>query len=92
MELSRYALSPLREGDFTLYRGSGSGLAPMRFSSEMMNSRASVSPSVPVSRPPKRSEAPQRSRHDHGSLWCYRFTQVAGHPGDLCERFKAPEP
>jgi PAS domain S-box-containing protein len=29
MELSRYALSPLREGDFTLYRGSGSGLAPI---------------------------------------------------------------
>src|SRR5258707_1049239 len=29
MELSRYALSPLREGDFSLYRGSGSGLAPI---------------------------------------------------------------
>src|SRR3979411_1814678 len=29
MELSRYALSPLREGDFTLYRGSESGLAPI---------------------------------------------------------------
>jgi PAS domain S-box-containing protein len=29
MELSRYALSPLWEGDFTLYRGSGSGLAPI---------------------------------------------------------------
>jgi serine/threonine protein kinase len=29
MELSRYALSPLREGDFTLYRGTGSGLAPI---------------------------------------------------------------
>ncbi len=29
IELSRYALSPLREGDFTLYRGSGSGLAPI---------------------------------------------------------------
>src|ERR1700737_1973947 len=29
MELSRYALSPLREGDFTLYRASGFGLAPI---------------------------------------------------------------
>jgi PAS domain S-box-containing protein len=29
MELSRYALSPLREGDFKLFRGSGSGLAPI---------------------------------------------------------------
>ena len=29
MELSRYLLSPLWEGDFTLYRGSGSGLAPI---------------------------------------------------------------
>jgi PAS domain S-box-containing protein len=29
IELSRYALSPLREGDFTLYRGSGCGLAPI---------------------------------------------------------------
>lgn len=29
MELSRYALSPLRKGDFTLYRGSGFGLAPI---------------------------------------------------------------
>ena len=35
----------------------GNGLAPMRFNSEMMNWRASVSPSVPVMRPPKRSEA-----------------------------------
>jgi serine/threonine protein kinase len=29
MELSRYALSPLREGDFTLYRGSCDGMAPI---------------------------------------------------------------
>jgi predicted ATPase len=29
MELSRYALSPLREGDFKHFRGSGSGLAPI---------------------------------------------------------------
>src|SRR5258708_9299822 len=29
MELSRYALSPLREGDFTLYGGSEGGVAPI---------------------------------------------------------------
>src|SRR3984957_422640 len=29
MELSRYAFSPLREGDFTLYRGSCNGMAPI---------------------------------------------------------------
>jgi PAS domain S-box-containing protein len=29
MELSSYALSPLREGQFTLYRGHGDGLAPI---------------------------------------------------------------
>jgi serine/threonine protein kinase len=28
-ELSGYALSPLREGDISLYRGSGNGLAPI---------------------------------------------------------------
>jgi hypothetical protein len=28
-ELSGYVLSPLREGDFALYRGFGSGLAPI---------------------------------------------------------------
>src|SRR6201995_3613585 len=28
-ELSSYAFSPLREGDFALYRGFGSGLAPI---------------------------------------------------------------
>src|ERR1700692_1300176 len=28
-ELSSYAFSPLREGDITLYRGSGNGLAPI---------------------------------------------------------------
>jgi serine/threonine protein kinase len=28
-ELSGYEFSPLREGDFTLYRGSGNGLAPI---------------------------------------------------------------
>ena len=35
----------------------GSGFAPMRCSSETMNWRASASPSVPVIRPPKRSDA-----------------------------------
>jgi hypothetical protein len=29
MELSRYAFSPLLEGDFTLYRGSCNGMAPI---------------------------------------------------------------
>src|SRR3982074_2136379 len=29
MELSSYVFSPLREGEFTLYRGSGNGLAPV---------------------------------------------------------------
>jgi hypothetical protein len=29
MELSCYALSPLREGDFTLYRGSCNGMGPI---------------------------------------------------------------
>jgi len=29
MELSSYVFSPLREGEFTLYRGSGNGLAPI---------------------------------------------------------------
>jgi hypothetical protein len=28
-ELSSYAFSPMRKGDFTLYRGSGDGLAPV---------------------------------------------------------------
>ena len=28
-ELSSYVFSPLREGDISLYRGSGSGLAPI---------------------------------------------------------------
>jgi hypothetical protein len=28
-ELSSYEFSPLREGDFTLYRGSADGLAPV---------------------------------------------------------------
>jgi hypothetical protein len=28
-ELSSYEFSPLRKGDFTLYRGSGDGLAPV---------------------------------------------------------------
>ena len=28
-ELSGYVFSPLREGDFTLYRGSGNGLEPI---------------------------------------------------------------
>jgi hypothetical protein len=28
-ELSRYAFSPLREGDLSLYRGSGNGLPPI---------------------------------------------------------------
>ena len=28
-ELSSYAFSPLREGDLTLYRGTGNGLAPI---------------------------------------------------------------
>jgi hypothetical protein len=29
MELSSYVFSPLREGEFILYRGSGNGLAPV---------------------------------------------------------------
>jgi hypothetical protein len=28
-ELSSYAVSPLREGDVALYRGSGTGLSPI---------------------------------------------------------------
>jgi hypothetical protein len=28
-ELSAYVFSPLREGDFTLFRGGGNGLAPV---------------------------------------------------------------
>ena len=35
----------------------GSGLAPMRCSSETMNWRARASPSDPVMRPPNRSDA-----------------------------------
>jgi predicted ATPase/signal transduction histidine kinase len=41
-ELSSYEFSPLREGDFTLYRGSGDGLAPILLVAAGDASRAGV--------------------------------------------------
>jgi hypothetical protein len=74
-ELSSYEFSPLRKGDFTLYRGSGDGLAPVLLVAADDPSRGWLARlehdyalratlMLPGRRAPSRCNAPKRS---HGA-------------------------
>jgi PAS domain S-box-containing protein len=72
-ELSRYAFSHLREGDFTLYRGSGDGLAPVLLAAPKDASPGSL----------ERLEHEYALRTDLNSSWAARPLALSRYDGRM---------
>jgi PAS domain S-box-containing protein len=72
-ELSRYAFSHLREGDFTLYRGSGDGLAPVLLAAAKEDSPGNL----------ERLEREYALRSDLDAAWAARPLALSRYNGRM---------